>query len=91
MMFCFASRALCGSSKIELKMTDNEIFEELYIGAASENKQRDISVLSNDLFWYLYPCMTSFFSIFTKQSLSKYFKNKCFNINLFSLTYGFIF
>jgi hypothetical protein len=35
--------------------------------------------------------MTSFFSIFTKQSLSKYFKNKCFNINLFSLTYGFIF
>ena len=52
MMFCFASRALCGSSKIELKMTDNEIFEEIYIGAASENKQRDISVLSNDLFWY---------------------------------------
>jgi hypothetical protein len=35
--------------------------------------------------------MTSFFSIFTKQSLSKYFKNKYFNINLFSLTYGFIF
>jgi hypothetical protein len=41
MMFCFALRALCGSSKIELKMTDNEIFDEIYKKAASENKHTD--------------------------------------------------
>jgi len=38
-MFCLASRTLCGNSKIELKITDSEIFEDTYKGAASENKQ----------------------------------------------------
>ena len=70
-MFCFASRTLCGNSKIELKITDSEIFEDTYKGAASENKQSVIASPPSALDLYLYPCIKSFFSLFNKQSYKK--------------------
>ncbi len=68
-MFSFASRTLCGNSIIELSITDNEIFDDAYNGAASANKHKETSEKPSTLrLLYFDPCITSFFSLLIKQS-----------------------